>query len=157
MNSVLMAVMAGVVGTLVMDSLNLLLARIGFLLKIDMSMLGRMSAGWVHGRFCYNDPGEMEQVAHERILGFITHYAISVLFALIYVLGWQVLIDGPVSAIWALVFGAATTLASQFLVFPSIGLGVFGRRSPEGIKAPLSSLVNHLCFGIGMAITIALW
>jgi len=29
-------------------------------------------------------------------------------------------------------------------------------RSPEGIRAPLSSLANHLFFGIGMAVGVAL-
>jgi hypothetical protein len=37
-----------------------------------------------------------------------------------------------------------------------MGLGVFGRRSPDGIKAPLSSLANHLFFGVGMAVAVAL-
>ena len=71
--------------------------------------------------------------------------------------GWYFLAEGPVSAFGALIYGAATTVASQFLVFPSMGFGVFGRRSPEGIKAPLSSLANHSFFGLGMALVIALW
>jgi hypothetical protein len=37
-----------------------------------------------------------------------------------------------------------------------MGLGAFGRRSPEGIRAPLSSLANHFFFGVGMAIAVAL-
>jgi hypothetical protein len=36
-----------------------------------------------------------------------------------------------------------------------MGLGVAGLRSPDGIKAPLSALSNHLFFGIGMAIAVA--
>lgn len=157
MDLLLMGVMAGIVGTLVMDSVNAVLARTGLLLKIDIEALGRMSAGWVRGRFCYHDPGEMERVERGLLLGYVTHYSISVLFALVYVLGWRALVGGPVSALWALGYGLATTAASQFLVFPSMGLGIFGRRSPEGIKAPLSSLANHSFFGLGMALVIALW
>jgi len=44
---VVVGVVAGVLGTLVMDSLNHLFARTGMLLKIDMRMIGRMSMGWV--------------------------------------------------------------------------------------------------------------
>ena len=44
----------------------------------------------------------------------------------------------------------------HFFVFPSMGLGVFGRRSPEGIRSPLSSLANHLFYGVGMAVAVAL-
>jgi hypothetical protein len=37
-----------------------------------------------------------------------------------------------------------------------MGFGMFGRRSPEGIKSPLSSLANHLFFGVDMAVGVAL-
>ena len=73
-----------------------------------------------------------------------------------YVLIWDLLVGGPASPIWALAYGVATTIASWFFVFPSMGLGVFGRRSPEGIRAPLSSLGNHLFYGVGIAVGIAL-
>jgi hypothetical protein len=157
MNLIVLAIAAGVVGTLVMDSVNYALARIGILVKLDIAMIGRMAAGWSRGRFRYRHPGQMTAVKHEWWLGCITHYVISILFALIYVVGWRVLIGGAVSAIGALMFGVATSTASQFLVFPSMGLGVFGHRSPEGLRAPLSSLANHTFFGVGMALAIALF
>jgi len=143
-------------GTLVMDLLNHLFSRTGVLLKIDIRMIGRMSAGWARGRFRYRHPSEMEQVANELLYGYVTHYAISVGFAVIYMLGWDFLVGGPASPVWALVYGVATAVASLFFVLPSMGLGVFGRRSPEGIKAPLSSLANHLFFGVGLAVAVAL-
>ena len=60
MDIIVTGVAAGVLGTFVMDSLNNLFARIGMISKIDVGMIGRMSAGWVRGRFCYRHPGEME-------------------------------------------------------------------------------------------------
>jgi uncharacterized membrane protein YeaQ/YmgE (transglycosylase-associated protein family) len=131
MDLIVTGVVAGVLGTLVMDSLNHLFARTGMLSKIDMGMIGRMSAGWARGRF-------------------------GVGLAVTYVLGWDLLVGGPASPVWALAYGVATTVASHFFVFPSMGLGVFGRRSPEGIRAPLSSLANHLFYGVGMAVAVAL-
>jgi hypothetical protein len=156
MDLVVTGVVAGVLGTVAMDSLNHLFARTGMLLKIDMRMIGRMSAGWARGRFRYRNPGEMEQIANEKLYGYITHYTIGVSLALPYVLGWDLLVGGPASPLWALAYGVATTVASYFFVFPSMGLGVFGRRSPEGIRSPLSSLVNHLFFGVGMAVAVGL-
>jgi uncharacterized membrane protein YeaQ/YmgE (transglycosylase-associated protein family) len=151
-----MGAVAGVLGTLVMDSLNHLFARTGMLSKIDVGMIGRMSAGWTRGRFRYRNPGEIEQVENEKLYGYITHYAIGVGLAVMYVVGWDLLVGGPASPVWALVYGVATTVAPHFFVFPSMGLGVFGRRSPDGIKSPLSSLANHLFFGIGIAVAVAL-
>jgi hypothetical protein len=150
------AIVAGVLGTLAMDTLNFLFARTGMLLRIDVRVIVKMAAGWARGRFWYGHPGEMEKVANEELYGYITHYAIGVGLAVPYVLGWNLLVGGPASPVWALGYGVATTVASYFLVFPSIGLGVFGRRSPEGIRAPLSSLANHLFYGVGLALGIAL-
>ena len=156
MDLVVTGVVAGVLGTLVMDFLNHLFSRTGVLLKIDMRMIGRMSVGWVHGRFRYSSPSEMEQVANEKLCGYITHYTIGVGLAITYVISWDLLVGGPASPVWALVYGVATTVASYFFVFPSMGLGVCGRRSPDGIRSPLSSLANHLFFGVGMAVAVAL-
>lgn len=156
MNLVVLGIVTGVFGTLVMDSLNLLFARNGIISKIDMGMLGRMAVGWVHGRFLYHHPGEMKQVANEIFYGYITHYSIGVGLAVPFVLGWDLMVGGLPSPAWALVYGVTTTIASWFFVYPSLGLGVFGLRSPEGNKSTLSSLANHLFFGIGMAVAIAL-
>ena len=156
MDLVVMGVVAGVLGTLAMDLLNLLFARTGMLLRIEVGMIGRMAVGWARGRFRYRHPGEMEQVANELLYGYVTHYAIGVSLALPYVLGWDLLVGGPASPIWALAYGVATTVASYFFVYPSMGLGVLGRRSPEGIRAPLSSLANHLFYGAGIAVAVTL-
>ncbi len=156
MDLIVTGVVAGVLGTLVMDSLNHLFARTGMVSKIDVEMIGRMCAGWARGRFRYRYPGEMEQVASEMLYGYLTHYTIGVGLAFTYVLGWDLLVGGPASAVWALAYGVATTAASYFFVFPAMGLGVFGRRSPDGIRSPLSSLANHLFYGVGIAVAIAL-
>jgi hypothetical protein len=108
------------------------------------------------GRFRYGHPSEMQQVANEMLYGYVTHYTIGVGLAVPYVFGWALLVGGPVSPVWALAYGLATTVASYCFVFPSMGLGVFGSRSPEGIRAPLSSLANHLFYGVGLAVGVAL-
>ena len=156
MDLIVTGVVAGVLGTLAMDSLNHLFARTGSLLRIDVGMIGRMSAGWARGRFRYRHPGEMEQVANEMLYGYITHYTIGVGLAVPFMLGWGFLDGGPVSPVWALAYGVATTVASWFFVFPCMGFGAFGRRSPEGMRAPLSSLANHLFYGVGLAVGVAL-
>jgi uncharacterized membrane protein YeaQ/YmgE (transglycosylase-associated protein family) len=156
MNVIVTGVVAGVLGTLFMDFLNYFFARIGMMSKIDMGMIGRMAAGWAHGRFYYRHPDEIEQVSNEILFGYVAHYAIGVVFAIAYVFGWHLFVGGTASPVWAIVYGVATTAGSWFFIFPSMGLGALGRRSPEGITSPLSSLTNHLFYGVGMAIGIAL-
>ena len=115
-----------------------------------------MAAGWAHGRFRYEHPNEMEQTANETLYGYVTHYAMGVGLAVTYVLGWALLVGGPASPAWALAYGVATTVASWFFVYPAMGFGVFGRRSPDGIRAALSSLANHMFYGAGLAVGVAL-
>jgi len=152
MDLIVNGVVTGVLGTVVMDSLNYIVARTRMISRIEAAMIGRMSAGWVRGRIRYANPTEMEQVPNEVVIGFVTHYAIGVVLAVPYVLGWSFFVGGCPSPVWALVYGVATTMASWFFVYPSMGLGAFGRLSPEGMKAPLSSLANHLFYGLGLAL-----
>ena len=156
MDLVVMGVVAGVLGTLMMDGLNLLFARAGIISKIDVWMIGRMAAGWMHGRFRYEHPSEVEPVPNETLYGYVTHHAIGVGLAVPYVFGWHLVTGGPPSAAWAIVYGVATTVASCFFVLPAMGLGVLGRRSPDSPKPALSSLANHLFYGLGMAAGIVL-
>ncbi|MBT8396653.1 MAG: DUF2938 family protein [Gemmatimonadetes bacterium] len=157
MEVILEGIAAGVLGTVAMDLGNLLLSRAGTISKIDVGMIGRMAAGWSRGRFRYRHPGEMEEVPNEKLYGYITHLAIGVGFAVPFVVVWPVFVGGPPSPTWAIVYGLVTTMASWFFVYPSMGFGALGRRSPDGLKAVLSPLANHLFFGLGMALGITLF
>jgi len=157
MDLVITGVVAGVIGTLVMDALNLLFARAGILTKIDVAMIGRMAVGWTRGRFSYGHPNEMKSVEHELFYGYLAHFTIGIALAVPFVLGWGNFVEGPISPVWAVAYGLATTVASHFLVLPSMGLGVCGMRSPEGTKLALSSLANHLFYGVGIASGVSLW
>lgn len=156
MDLVATAVVAGVIGTLAMDALNALVARTGVFLKIDVTMIGRMAAGWTRGRFFYRHPDEMEHVPYETTFGCLTHYIIGVALAVPFVLGWHRWVGGPPSPAWAVVYGASTTAASFFVVYPLMGLGACGSKSPERFKALLSPLANHLFYGLGLAVGVAL-
>lgn len=156
MNLMITSILCGVLGTLMMDAMNHFFARIGVIAKIEVRMIGRMAGGWTRGRFRYDHPDEMAPVANEVFYGFLTHYAIGLGFAAGFVFGWGHLVGGPASPTWALAYGVATTVASWFLVYPSMGLGVCGRRSSEGVRNTLSSLANHLFYGVGLALAVAL-
>ena len=156
MDLIMTGFVAGVLGTLAMDLLNNLVSRTGVFLKIDVAMIGRMAVGWTHGRFRYGHPDEMEQVPNEMIYGYLAHFAIGVGLAVPFVLGWDFLVGGPASPVWAVLYGVATTAASFFFAYPSMGLGVFGRRLPERTIAFITPLANHLFYGVGLAVGVVL-
>jgi hypothetical protein len=149
-------VVMGVSGTVAMDVLNFVFSRAGIITRIDFGTIGRMAAGWLKGRFRYGHPNEMREVRHETLYGVMAHYSIGVGLAVPLVIGWDWMIGGPVSPIWAVVYGVATTAASWFFVYPCLGFGAFGRRSADGLKAVYSPLANHLFYGLGMAVGMGL-
>lgn len=156
MDIIITGIAAGVIGTLVMDLFNFLFAHVGIIAKIDIKMIGRMAAGWLSGRFFYQNPSEIKENKNDKLFGFLAHYAIGVGLALPYTISCYLLIELPVSPIWAIVYGLATTTGSWFFIYPSLGLGLCGLKSPEKFKATYSSLANHIFYGFGMAIGIAL-
>ena len=98
----------------------------------------------------------MKAVKHEILFGYLTHYAIGLGLAVPFVLAWAFCFGRPPSPTMTFAYGVATTAASWFFVYPSMGLGIMGFRSPDGIKAAVSSLANHLFYGLGLAVGIAL-
>ena len=155
MRLVVEGILAGVLGTAAMDLGNLLFSRFGLISRIDVGMIGRMAGGWTRGRFRYGHPSEMDEIANEKSLGFLTHYLIGVGLAVPLVIGWALFVGGATPPAWAAVYGVGTTVASWFFVYPSMGFGMLGMRSPEGLQAPLSSLANHLFYGLGLAAGLA--
>ena len=156
MDLLLTGIVAGVLGTLAMDLLNNLVARTGVFLKIDVAMIGRMAAGWTRGRFRYGHPDEMEHVPNQMVYGYLAHFAIGVGLAIPFVLCWDFWVGGPASPQWAVIYGVATTAASFFFVYPSMGLGAFGWKSPERVKAFITPVANHFFYGVGLAIGVVL-
>ena len=152
MNILVTGFLSGILGTLSMDLFNNLLARTGAFLKIDVAMIGRMAAGWKKGRFRYGHPDEMEPVTNEMGYGYLAHFGIGVSFSIPFFYGWDLCVGGPVSPLWSVLYGVMTTTASFLFVYPSMGLGAFGRRSPEKIKAFISPLANHFFYGVGLAL-----
>jgi len=156
MDFLLTGIVAGVIGTIAMDLLNSFAARTGMFFKIDVVMIGRMAAGWTRGRFRYEHPDEMEHVSNEMIYGYLVHFGIGVGLAVPFILSWGIWVGNPVPPVWALLYGVSTTAASFFFVYPSMGLGVCGLKSPEKLKALISPLANHLFYGIGLAVGVVL-
>jgi hypothetical protein len=156
MDLIMTAVVIGVVGTVVMDAGNLLFAHFGLISRIELRILGRMARGWARGRVRYGHPREMTETENEVVYGALTHYCIGVGLATLYLLGWEFLVGGPASPAFAVIYGIATTVASWFFVYPSMGFGALGLRSPEGWKPAFSSLANHLFYGLGLAAGIAI-
>lgn len=149
-----LGIAAGLFATAVMDAVNEVLVRARLVLAIDHRMIGRVVGSWATGRFAHRSPAAVPAYTLERPLGHAIHYGIGAAFGAAFVAGWRPV--GGAGLVSAIGYGVLTTAAAYLLLFPSMGLGLCGRRSPAGWRLPLSSLVNHAVYGGGLGVGVAL-
>jgi hypothetical protein len=87
-------------------------------------------------------------------LGLAAHYLIGIVLTLVY-LGLLVVAHATPTALSAILYGTATTVFPWFLMFPSQGMGWLGRDVPGDAHLARVSLFNHLIFGLGIALWVA--
>jgi uncharacterized membrane protein YagU involved in acid resistance len=102
------------------------------------------------GTFSHANITAAPQKPSEYTVGWVAHYTIGVVFALVFV----VLISGAWLArptlLPALLYGIATVVFPFFIMQPSFGLGIAASRTPKPMQARLKSLVTHTVFGLGL-------
>jgi len=148
-NYVLGGIAIGIGATLVMDLWNLFLKRTFSIPSLNYCLLGR----WRHmtgGTFRHASITAAPQKSFECTVGWIAHYTIGVVLALVFV----VLTSGDWLArptlLPALLYGIGTVVFPFFIMQPSFGLGIAASRTPKPTQARLKSFVTHIVFGIGM-------
>jgi hypothetical protein len=87
-------------------------------------------------------------------LGLVAHYLIGVVLSLVY-FGLLIVVHATPTALSAIFYGTATTVLPWFLMFPSQGMGWLGRDAPGDVHLVRASLFNHVIFGLGIALWVA--
>lgn len=148
-NYILGALAMGLGATLVMDLWNLFLKRAFGIPSLDYCLLGR----WIrhipggtlrHARITAASPKPFECA-----VGWMAHYTIGVVFALVFVLASGDWLARP-TLLPALLYGIGTVVFPFFLLQPSLGLGIASSRTPKPTQARLKSLGTHTVFGVGL-------
>ncbi|MDH1572863.1 DUF2938 domain-containing protein [Pseudomonas sp. GD03746] len=143
------ALLIGVGATVIMDLWGILLRRLG-IATLNFAMVGRWVGHLLRGRVRHQAIARAEPVANELIWGWLIHYGIGVLFAVVLVAvageGW---LRAP--TVWpALAWGVVTVAAPLCFMQPLMGAGFFAARTPKPWRNCLKSLVTHLVFGFGL-------
>ncbi|HEY7636997.1 MAG TPA: DUF2938 domain-containing protein [Gemmatimonadales bacterium] len=149
-NAILGAVAIGLGATLLMDLWNLLLKRTFSIPSLNYCLLGRWLQHIPAGTLRHASIASAPEKPLECSVGWIAHYTIGVVFALVFV--------GLMSGDWlarptvlpALLFGIGTVVFPFFVLQPSFGLGIASSRTPNPTQARLKSLMTHVVFGIGL-------
>lgn len=143
------AVVVGIGATGVMDLWLLMLKR-SRVPTMDFALLGRWVGHLLRGRVAHDAIRRAHPIAGELCLGWLTHYAVGIVFAVLWVaLHGATWLEAP-TVLPALVWGVATAAAPLFVLQPAMGAGVASSRTPAPLMNSLRSVVNHAVFGLGL-------
>jgi Protein of unknown function (DUF2938) len=144
------AVVLGGGATLLMDFWNLFLRRAFGVSSLNYCLLGRWLRHIPSGTLRHSSIIAARKQPHECITGWIAHYSIGIVFALIFVfIASDEWLSQP-TFLPALLFGAVTVVFPFFIMQPSLGLGIASSKTPNPARARLKSLTTHTVFGLGM-------
>jgi hypothetical protein len=147
---VLGAVLIGIGASLVMDLWNLFLKRAFGIPSLNYCLLGRWLRHMPGGTLRHASITAAPPKPYECTVGWIAHYTIGVVFALIFVaLAAGDWLARP-TLLPALLFGIGTVVFPFFILQPSLGLGIAASSTPNPAQARLKSLATHTVFGVGL-------
>lgn len=155
MDIILAGILIGIGGTVAMDLWALFLNRAFGQPLTNWGNPGRWVAHLPQVVF-HDDIGQAAPVAGETAIGWVFHYAVGILYGVIFVLlagrGW--LNDPTFLPVW--IFALVTIAAGWFLLQPGMGLGWAASKTGNPWKARGMGLVAHTMFGLGMWLTALL-
>jgi hypothetical protein len=143
------AIGIGIGATLVMDLWNLFLKRTFSIPSLNYCLLGRWLRHMPEGTFRHPSITTAPQKPFECTVGWVSHYTIGVVFALVFVVLTSDWLARPTLPP-ALLYGIGTIVFPFFIMQPSFGLGIAASRTPKPTQARLKSLVTHTVFGVGL-------
>lgn len=116
----------------------------------NFGMVGRWVGHLSRGRLRHDSIAAAPPIRAERAIGWITHYAIGMGFALLVpaFFGWEWIRQPSLAP--ALVIGVATVMAPLLIMQPAMGAGIAASRTPRPGAARVQSLVTHTVFGVGL-------
>jgi len=102
------------------------------------------------GTFQHSNIAAAPQKRAECTMGWLAHYMIGILFAIVFVaLAGNNWLQHP-TPIPAIVFGVVTVAAPFFIMQPLFGLGFAASKTTDPTQARFRSLMNHIAFGMGL-------
>ncbi len=137
--------------TALLDLWALTLNRVFRLPATNWGHVGRWVAS-LPGPYYRSEPiAAAPAVRFERGIGWVTHYVIGIIYAVMY-FGIVALLSSRPGIHTALAFGLATVVAPWFILQPGLGLGFMASRAPRPNLVRSLNLLAHLIFGFGLFI-----
>jgi len=147
---VLAGLWMGLCATVLFDLWGVLLNRVAGLPLPNWGVVGRWAAGLARGRVFPGAIAEAPEVPGEVALGWAFHYAVGLVYGLVFaVLAGPAWLAAP--NFWpAWIFALVTIAAGWFLLHPGLGLGWAASKTPNPWRVRGLGLVAHSVFGLGL-------
>lgn len=140
----------GIGGTVFMDIWAIILHRLFRQPAPNWGPVGRWFWHLPKGKVFHDSIGTASPYEHEVALGWISHYAVGILYGIILAMiapqGW---FAAP-SFILPWIVGIVTVGAGWFLLQPGLGIGCAASKTPNPTKVRILNLVAHTIFALGM-------
>lgn len=152
------AFVGGIVGALLMDITGTYASKVGVSSGVTVALVGRWFLGLLRGRLRHDNILDASPRRHEVLAGWLFHFLVGGgTVALLYPLFFLITgLSPPNHLAGGLAFGLATSLLPWFILLPSFGWGVWGRRGPQGTNALLASTVSHIPYGLGVGLVMGI-
>ena len=151
---------AGLIGSVFMDLAELQMSKSGVSSGVKGAYIGRWVKGVMGGVFIQPDIVKTSPVENEQDIGQLFHFIVGGgVVALAYPM-FLLIIDLGVSAnhlLWATLFGLLTCVLPWFVLMPSLGWGVFGRKAPSGSRPIIAPILSHIAYGLGIGISFVIY
>jgi len=145
-------VLIGVGATAVLDLWLAAIKRLGVPIG-SFALIGRWVAHMARGQFRHASMAKAEPVNNELAIGWVTHYAVGIVFAAVLVavqgVGW---VEQP-TVVPAVLTGLATVAMPLFVMQPAMGSGFAASKTPTPLLNCARSVANHAVFGAGLYVT----
>jgi hypothetical protein len=154
----IVGLIVGILATVTMDVVAMIALRLGITgrgpHRTGPDLIGRSIGYLLRGKFRHKDILQTPPLRGELVLGLAAHYLIGIVLTLLY-LGLLVVAHARPTTLSAILYGTATMVFPWFLMFPSQGMGWLGRDAPGDAHLARVSLFNHIVFGLGIALWVA--
>jgi len=154
----IVGLIVGILATVTMDVVAVIAFRLGIAgqgpRRTGPDLIGRWIGYLLRGKFRHTDILQTPPLRGELVLGLTAHYSIGIVLTLVY-LGLLAVAHATPTALSAILYGTATAVLPWFLMFPSQGMGWLGWDAPGDTHLARASLFNHIIFGLGLALWMA--
>ncbi len=153
------AFLGGIVGAVLMDITETYAAKVGITSGVNIALVGRWFLGLLRGQFSHSNIVDSRSYPYEVKAGWVFHFlvgggGVALIYPFFFLATGLPLPGNHLPG--GMLFGLATSALPWFILLPSFGWGMFGRRGPQGSNALLASTLSHLAYGLGIGAMITL-